>query len=191
MSEDPQLMGLLEKWETTIFDPAGWTAAHRSAASELRGALGLPARHAFRPDVIYFCGVQPGTKAGHYCSPSQPEPRTPWAESAMWGYALLDWHPERDGERATGSRAHMLSRRPETEGEFAHLVVGGWTLIAAWDRSADRRGGCSASFALDCELTGEDALKYARERFPRVFARIEAHIGKPVIVRPAVVAVPR
>lgn len=140
------------------------------------------------PDHAYFCGVRPGTKAGHYCEPSDG-PSSPWGESSL-GYRLLDWHPERDGRRTPrGDRMRRIVSG-EPEGEFAHLIEDGWTLIAAWDRSADRRGGCSASFAFGGEYTPQRALTMARDRWPLVFARIEAHIGRTVTVRPAEPAVP-
>lgn len=130
---------------------------------------------------MYFCGVRPGSSAGHFCEPPS-DARSPWGGH---GYTVLDWHPERDGLRAPRRAFKDRGRPPEDEGEFVHLVLDGWTLIAAWDRSADHRGGCTATFAVLGVLEAEEMLASAREQYPRVFARIEKHIGRSVTVRRA------
>ncbi len=142
--------------------------------------------------TVYFCGVMPGTRAGHFCKPYDGE-HSPWGEppgassgNRASGYPLMDWHPERDGERAPRPDYLQRERPTETEGEFAHLIVDGWTLIAAWDRSADTRPGCSASFAVHVEMDMGAMLALARLSWPAVFERIEAHIGRRAGVRPAV-----
>lgn len=137
------------------------------------------------PEPIYFCGVRPGTRNGHHCQPSTGLV-TPWG-SVSAACTLLDWHPDRDGlsynSAIANGREHNYRGITETEGEFVHLIVGGWTLIAAWDRSADKRPGCTASFAMPGEHGAEIALAFARARWPRVFARIETHLGASVTVR--------
>ena len=159
-------------------------------AVELAVSLALPAPEkpvdVPAPELIYFCGVAPGHRAGHHCYPNQREPLTPWGASNI-GYTLLDWHPERDGRAAPRLEYRHRGNPEETEGEFVHLIDDGWTLVAAWDRSADKRGGCTASFAMPGEFGPEAALAHAKARWPRVFARIEAHVGRPVTVRRAVV----
>lgn len=135
--------------------------------------------------IVYYCGVPVGRSAGHFCTPAAG-PRTPWASRTD---PLGDWHPERDGLRAPVLPYYDQPRgRDEREGEFGHLQVDGWTQIAAWDRSADSRGGSSATFAIERLVGPDEALRIARARFSRVFERIERHIGRAVIVRPAVVA---
>lgn len=130
--------------------------------------------------IAYRCGVPPGRRAGHYCEPSDG-PLTPWG----WvegGYPLLDWHPDRDGLKAP-RQTRRRGRPSETEGEFVHLIVDGWTLLAAWDRSADKRAGCSMSFAMQAEMAPDDALAFVRDRWPREIARMEAHVGHAMTVR--------
>jgi hypothetical protein len=61
-----------------------------------------------------------------------------------------------------------------------HRVVDGRMVLVAWDRSADPRGGCAASFVVDALVTPEHALELARATFHRVFARIEQHLGRAV-----------
>lgn len=135
----------------------------------------------------YFMGVPVGLTSGHYCEPAD-RGRTPWGDHVV---PLYDHHPERDGPRHPGLQFTDRARPEEVEGEFVHLVVDGWTLIAAWDKSGDRRGGCTASFAFEGEHTGEGALQLARARWPAVLRRIDqrvAKLGHAVTVRAAVPA---
>lgn len=126
--------------------------------------------------MIYFMGVPVGWLSGHTeirwppvrdVWPRDPIVPTPWSGS---GTALLDWHPERDGERAPGRPYHQRPKCDEA-------------MIAAWDRSADSRRGCTATFAILGELGPDDALAMARRTYPALFARIEKHLGRPVEVR--------
>ena len=127
--------------------------------------------------IVYFCGVRPGDLAGHHCVPREGE-SSPWA-GERWHGPLLDWHPDRDGPRYPRREARVA----QPEGEFVWHQEDGWTLIAAWDRSADTRGGCSASFAVHALVEPEAMLALAREAHPAVLARIDAHIGRPATVR--------
>lgn len=127
--------------------------------------------------IAYYCGVLPGTTRGHYCDP-RSGPQSPWHSP---GWPLVDWHPDRDGvSPPSAGNAGLIY--PE-EGRFVHLTVDGWTLIACWDRSGDSRPGSSATFAFDTLLTPDEALAEARQRWPAVLERIEAHIGHQVTVR--------
>ena len=128
----------------------------------------------------YMMGVPLGYSAGHYCR--QKGPVSPWGHNH---YILYDWHPDRDGpayprrKRRYGRETYSES----VEGEFVHVSVDGWTLIACWDRSADKRGGCTMTFAFSEVMTGEDAVALARSAWPGIFERIEAHTGNVCTVR--------
>ena len=131
---------------------------------------------------VYFMGVPPGHTAGHACAPKVGE-TSPWG-TGPW--PVLDWHPDRDGPRRTEPPMPTvrIGWNQQPEGEFVWLQADGWTLIAAWDRSADTRGGCTASFAIHALVEPDAMLDLARAAHPAVLARIEAHIGRPVTVRP-------
>jgi len=60
---------------------------------------------------------------------------------------------------------------PETEGLAEIVHVGSWTIITFWDRSVDKRGGCSSAFVIPAHLWFDEATAIAKERFPRVWAR--------------------
>lgn len=146
----------------------------------------------------YFTGVVPGELTSHVCRRPNFERDdllgTPWC-SPFIRYSLLDWHPYRDG-LFPGARGGRSTTAPpvaqQEEGVFVRVLVArlaatvrvssDWTMLAAWDRSADQRGGCTATFAFEGERDGEEALRLARTLFPGVLERIEAHVGRPVCV---------
>lgn len=59
--------------------------------------------------------------------------------------------------------------QPEGVAQVHHAE--GWTALAFWDRSIDRRGGCVSVFFLRGTFDFEDAAREARARFPTIFAR--------------------
>ena len=119
------------------------------------------------------------TRAGHHCCAPHcrrvPDnaPRSPWALRGVWG----DRYPLGDGEPCDAVDATNSSGR---EGEPRFARQDGWTLLHLWDRSEDTRPGSHASFAFNADLTDIEALQAAREHFPKVIARIEAHIDRPL-----------
>lgn len=137
----------------------------------------------------YFFGVRPGDANGHFCHvpglawAERDAPLTPWAsgyhpigERAAMKAAFDPGGRDRDWAYGTSTRIK------QTEGMPGFARKDGWTLVALWDRSADRRGGCCAMFAFHKELTDPEALACAKRVFPRVFARIEKHLGRAVEV---------
>ena len=133
------------------------------------------AKDAAPPEVLFF-GVWPGTGAGHHI-------RVPCG----------DWYPQPLRDRlgaltkARGS-GHLFLYPPgsqdQPEGKLWH-----WyhpdeplTLLLSWDRSGDRRHGSVASFVVLDHVTPEYGLELARAAYPRVFERIEAHLGRPVML---------
>lgn len=61
--------------------------------------------------------------------------------------------------------------RDETEGRALLTQRNGWTAIAFWDRSVDRRGACNSAFIVKGELTFAQVVRIARHRWPEVWAR--------------------
>lgn len=129
--------------------------------------------------TAYFMGVwpSPSGQVGHYCRlPNgmhvdyRQHLKTPWGGQHD---ALGDGPPQ---DAAWGPRKYGTHPN-QTEGVARVLVDRGWTLLTCWDRSADKRGGCHASFAFAAVLTPDAALAEARTRFPGVWARIDAHLA--------------
>lgn len=75
---------------------------------------------------------------------------------------------------------HPRESSPQDEGLFWHRHDVSFTYLLSWDRSADHRFNCAASFIVDAIVTPGLALEMARATFPAVFARIEGHIGRSV-----------
>lgn len=71
-------------------------------------------------------------------------------------------------------------RPPAPEGVAALVYVGGWTVIAYWDRSGDGRGGSNTAFAAAGHHSFESLLASAKEQWPQIFerhARFEITLG--------------
>lgn len=63
------------------------------------------------------------------------------------------------------------SGRDETEGRAFLTHRGGWTALAFWDRSVDRRGACNSVFLAPGVLTFEQLVRLARHHWPKVWER--------------------
>ena len=61
--------------------------------------------------------------------------------------------------------------RDETEGRAFITHSGGWTALAFWDRSVDRRGACNSAFFVQGTLTFAQIVRVARHRWPKLWAR--------------------
>lgn len=138
--------------------------------------------------IAYFTGVRPGAKAGHYCFTPDlritngREPPSPWVDQGG-SYPLGDSKPCRAAwPEGYDQRGYWRMELPQPEGLGRVVRQDGWTLVCLWDRSADRRGGSHASFALQADLLPVEALAKARELFPAVFARIERHLERAVVL---------
>ena len=58
---------------------------------------------------------------------------------------------------------------PQGQARLTHIK--GWTVVSFWDRTGDSRSNSNTAFVFDERLSGDDALRIAREKFPRLFAR--------------------
>lgn len=123
----------------------------------------------------YFVGVKPGSTGGHYCHvpglwrPARDATKSPW--------------PNYLGPLGEGAMDECWSKRDsQVEGEprFAHSS--GWALVTMWDRSGDSRLNSCAVFAVRSKCTDGEALGHVKRLFPKVFERIEARLGKPVVM---------
>lgn len=126
---------------------------------------------AAQPPVVHFYGVWPGERAGHYRynthGKTLREGESVSGRGKLGLYPWDVWH---------GPAA------PQDEGKFWHWhhPTEPLTLLLSWDRSADKRGGCAATFIVHEHVTPEYGLALARVVFPKVFERIELHLGRTV-----------
>jgi hypothetical protein len=61
--------------------------------------------------------------------------------------------------------------REQPEGRARLAYVSGWTVLAFWDRSCDRRGASNSAFLLEGHFDFAGALALARATFPSIFER--------------------
>lgn len=129
-------------------------------------------------DGVLFYGVASGTRSGHYLftsSGDHPRSISPRAvadlPAALHRIDSVWTAPRPRTEEEVRNRSNAGD--PETQGEARIHYVGGWTIVAWWDRSEDRRGGCNANFLARGRHRFGAMLAFARERFPKEMARME------------------
>lgn len=69
-----------------------------------------------------------------------------------------------------GYREHGRTYEAE-QGVAALHVVDGWTAIAFWDRSVDKRGACNSNFVTHDVVDFDEMVRRSRAAFPHVWAR--------------------
>lgn len=129
-------------------------------------------------DVLFY-GKWPGSSFGHHA-------RLPGGRMIEGGLALgIELAKLRPGGLYPWDHEwSMRHTRAQNEGKlwYWHHPTKPMTLLLSWDRSEDRRGGSAATFIVMDRVEPERALELARASFPRVFARIEQHVGHPVVL---------
>ena len=105
-------------------------------------------------DAFYFGCV--GT-SGHYLH--TPDLRTA-SRAGPFTPAMLDTH-----------YCPNPATREQPEGVARLTHFDGWTVLAFWDRSVDTRGNSHSTFVLRGTHAYDDAVRLAREAFPRVWSR--------------------
>lgn len=104
------------------------------------------------PNVFYFGWIQHG---GHWLE-STKLPKYPHYDSTPWGKKI-------DGG---------LAPQPDVvDGKIAEHHLDGWTAIAFWDRSGDRRPNSNTAFLVNCTMSVQELLGLARKQWPDVFSR--------------------
>lgn len=107
--------------------------------------------------VYYFGCVE---QAGHYLWDTRFQ-RHYWGSAEALSIPWLD--------KLDGGLCPVHNR--EVEGEALLHVMNGWTAIAFWDRSVDKRGKCNSSFIAEGVHTFDEMRKIAEENFPKVWSR--------------------
>lgn len=129
---------------------------------------------------VYYFGVWPGSGAGHYLRASG---------GARPGFSLdgpdnpLPWRYELDsqlcpmGDRDLRWKADYDSVNHQGEAKITRKD--GWTVLAFWDSSEDKRGDCNSNFILktDEDLEFDELVKIFREEFPELWARFDKNFG--------------
>jgi hypothetical protein len=113
--------------------------------------------------VLYFGVWRPGI-SGHHLYDAEGRTVSLAAVGLPISSAKLDSGlcPALEGESPA-------EREPEGLAAIHHIA--GWTVLAFWDRSGDRRYGSHSTFVMEDTLAFEDAVALARAHYPRVWAR--------------------
>ena len=112
-----------------------------------------------------------------------------WTREGGWMHGI-GYHDEKklpkalqpcklDGVHAPliGKKEYPNHHLPEApQGQAAIVHVEGWTVLAFWDRSVDKRGASNSAFLLLGTLTFEDARDRSKEAFPEVWARFQFEV---------------
>lgn len=74
------------------------------------------------------------------------------------------------------------AREKQVEGLAQLAHIGGWTILAFWDRSVDKRYGCNSAFVFRGTLTFEETKAKAAAMFPKIWGRFtfEVKLGTGV-----------
>jgi hypothetical protein len=115
------------------------------------------------PAVLYFgCWDRPG----HFLF--QPNGQWPLSHATPFG--------------SFGEQLDRDHYKPEeqTEGVARLTHDSGWTILAFWDRSVDRRSGCHSTFLAPGTWSAEEMIAGAREAFPSVWARYRFEVRMEV-----------
>lgn len=115
-----------------------------------------------------------GTKAYYFGCIGQPghymHAEGSWRH--MWPIDFQPWNLKVDGGLIPGGPRNAYGK----QGVAAIHHKDGWTAISFCDRSVDTRPGCSSTFLFDTELTFDEALREAQERWPDIFARFDFEV---------------
>ncbi len=120
------------------------------------------------PETYYFgCVGSPG----HYWR----DPTDSRRQSSIEKRVGRSIHPRIDGGFCPGSVPGdpWKRTRSEVEGEAAVHHVDGWTILAFWDRSVDKRGACNSNFVALGEHDFAAMCEIAQRVFPRVWNRYQ------------------
>jgi hypothetical protein len=123
---------------------------------------------------VYYYGCPPDDIGHYFQSPGAA--RVLHSAMGPWAYAVDGGLQPRQGEdRRRLQRDGALPRdtRPEVpQGVCAMHQKDGWTAIAWWDRSADKRAASCSALVFDEIISFERGVEIGREQFPWVFARM-------------------
>lgn len=111
---------------------------------------------------VYFFGVKSSSEKGHYLYDINCQ--VVWGEKEQhkipFRYSILD-----SGLLPPG--------KIEEQGKLHLANINGWTILGMWDRSADTRGNCNASFIAEGYFSIGEMSEIAKENFPKLWERIQ------------------
>lgn len=116
------------------------------------------------PGQVYYFGKWPGDEGGHFLwSPTGN--RISSYKATVLGYPPVELL---DGEFCPKGR--------QIEGLAQVTLFKGWSILAFWDRSGDKRGGSNSAFLAKGQFGFEELLKAARIQYPKHFERMDFEV---------------
>jgi hypothetical protein len=124
--------------------------------------------------IVYFFGVLAGRKTGHdLWDVTRKYAKESALPASLFPLDMAWPHPRHLS--AEEVRYDLSARNiDETNGRARIHFVSGWTVIAWWDQSADRRPLSNANFLMLGRHRWNQAIDLARRSFPAELARMEA-----------------
>lgn len=118
----------------------------------------------------FGCATKP-EPSGHDLHAAQP-PYGGRAAYDEWNRFPFKWETL-DGKFApkTKPKTYYEVAQEFPQGQARLTYIKGWTIISFWDRTGDSRGASNTAFVFDEKLSGDEALRIAREKFPKLFER--------------------
>lgn len=110
---------------------------------------------------VYFFGVISADHQGHYLYDANGQ--------AVWSSKSLNLLPFRYAILDGGLLPPGLV---EEQGKLHLAVINGWTILGMWDRSADTRGNCNASFIVEGVHALDVMIAISKDTFPNIWTRI-------------------
>ena len=142
-----------------------------------RGAMHARLADVSLPNVdVYFFGCE-GRSSGHYLNGRRKSPEAlrvaEWSMERALGGLTQCGKPTFDGSLCWNStrQERGYDRRDEAEGRAFRTCREGYTAIAFWDRTGDKRGASNTVFIAYGELTFSQLVRAAKHAWPEVWAR--------------------
>lgn len=121
----------------------------------------------------YYFGC--GNESGHFWWQPSERPSRSERVATSGQPAGCPWGYEVDGRMQPGASVDGRGQRwprDETQGPCALHRKDGWTLIAWWDRTVDKRSACCSAFAAEGDHDFATMVALLAERFPWVASRM-------------------
>lgn len=111
---------------------------------------------------LYYFGCGPRDIGHHWFD----------GENYMPGHEFRKRVPWRYGHEDSG----FCPPGAQVQGVVNHVQVSGWSVVAWWDRSADKRPGSNSAFVAEGTFGELEMIAAAREQYPWVFARMKFEV---------------
>lgn len=99
-------------------------------------------------------------RPGHFYHSSEHNSTYEAERIVPWNQIDGRWAPREDGGREC------------PQGQCVTHVESGWTVVAFWDRTHDKRGACNSALVVEGEWAFDEVVALFRETFPNRMAEM-------------------